>query len=213
MSKTCFQNAQKCVFLGVILQNFPGGMPPYPPRIVVPSALPLKLICDVTRVWRNLATPSEIFCVRHGLSLLEKSIIGHPQEKNHSHAREWSKRETSVVEMLLMHLVMLRGVTKWDGARWKKQVSRPIFEHELFWKQIYFLEESACDIFGTFCRPHSDLVPGELCPPCSLVTPLVTLSCLLRCVFCTNCCLPRWSSWSIFWIVTENRLTYWVTTQ
>ena len=40
----------KCVFLvvfriffGVILQNFPGGMLPDPPTIVV-----LKLICDVT---------------------------------------------------------------------------------------------------------------------------------------------------------------------
>jgi len=32
--------------------------------MVVPSALPLKLICDVTRLWRNLP-PSEIFCVRH----------------------------------------------------------------------------------------------------------------------------------------------------
>ena len=29
-SKTCFQNAQKCVFLGIILQNFPGSIPPVP---------------------------------------------------------------------------------------------------------------------------------------------------------------------------------------
>jgi len=35
---------QKCVVLGVILQNFPGGMPPDSPRMVIPSALPLKLI-------------------------------------------------------------------------------------------------------------------------------------------------------------------------
>ena len=56
MSKTCFQNAQKCVFLGVT---------PGTPRMVVPSALPLKLICNVTRLWRNLPPPSEIFCVRH----------------------------------------------------------------------------------------------------------------------------------------------------
>ena len=34
-----------CVFLGVILQNFPGGMPPDPFGMVV-----LKLICDVTRL-------------------------------------------------------------------------------------------------------------------------------------------------------------------
>ena len=32
-------------------------MPPDPPRMVVPSALPLKLICDVTRLWRNFAPP------------------------------------------------------------------------------------------------------------------------------------------------------------
>jgi len=38
-----------CVFLSAILQNFPEGMPPYPPRMVG-----LKLICDVTRLWRNL---------------------------------------------------------------------------------------------------------------------------------------------------------------
>jgi len=48
LSKTCFQNAQKWVLLGVILQNFPVGMIPDLPRMVVPSALPLKLICDVT---------------------------------------------------------------------------------------------------------------------------------------------------------------------
>ena len=46
--ETCFQNAQKCVFLGVILQNFPRGMHLDPPRMVVPSTLSLKLICDVT---------------------------------------------------------------------------------------------------------------------------------------------------------------------
>ena len=33
-TKTCFQNVQKCVFLGVILQTFPGGMPPdLPPKV------------------------------------------------------------------------------------------------------------------------------------------------------------------------------------
>ena len=35
-----------------------------PTRIVVASALSLKLICDATRLWRNF-TPSEIFSVRH----------------------------------------------------------------------------------------------------------------------------------------------------
>ena len=34
-TKTCFQNAQKCVFLGVILQNFFGACPgpPYNDRV------------------------------------------------------------------------------------------------------------------------------------------------------------------------------------
>ena len=37
---------------------------------------------------------------------------------------------------------------------------------ELFRKQIYCIEESNYDIFGTFRRTRSDSVPGELCPPC-----------------------------------------------
>ena len=41
---------KKCVFLGVILLNLPGGMPPDTARILVPSEFPLKLICDVTRL-------------------------------------------------------------------------------------------------------------------------------------------------------------------
>ena len=52
----------KCVFLGitciffvVILQNFAGGMPPDSPRMVI-----LKLICDVTQLWRNLGPPRDI---------------------------------------------------------------------------------------------------------------------------------------------------------
>jgi len=48
------QNARKCVFLGVILQNFPGDMPTEPPRMVVSSALPLKLFYYVTRLWRHV---------------------------------------------------------------------------------------------------------------------------------------------------------------
>ena len=51
----------KCVFLGVIcvilggiLQNFPGGVPPDPPTMVV-----LKLIYDVTQWWRNLVPPGK----------------------------------------------------------------------------------------------------------------------------------------------------------
>ena len=50
-----FPECTKMRILGVILQNFTGDMPPDPPRMVVPMALPLKLICDVTRLWRHFA--------------------------------------------------------------------------------------------------------------------------------------------------------------
>ena len=46
-----------------------------------------------------------------------------------------------------------------------------MFEPEVFRKEIYCIEESTCDIVGTFRRPqqtfgalHSDLAPGELFP-------------------------------------------------
>jgi len=53
-----------------------------PPTMVVPSALPLKLIYDVTGLRQNFALPSEIFCVRHWVSashyreFVEKIIFG-----------------------------------------------------------------------------------------------------------------------------------------
>ena len=37
------------------------------------------------------------------------------------------------------------------GARNKFGV--PMFEHQVFWKQMYCIEESICDIIGTFRRP------------------------------------------------------------
>ena len=47
LAKALYQNllpeCTKCVFLGVILQNFPGGIPSDP-------ALPLNFIYDVTRL-------------------------------------------------------------------------------------------------------------------------------------------------------------------
>ena len=67
--------------------------------------------------------------------------------------------------------VTIRGVTRLGGAWDEKQVWRPppMFEPEVFRKQKYFIEESACDIVETSAT-------GELCPPCSpLVTPLVTM--------------------------------------
>ena len=64
-----------------------------------------------------------------------------------------------------------RGVTRLDGARVKKRFWHPpMFEAEVFWKQMYCIEESTCDIVGTF-RPR-DSSPRVLCPPSPLVTPL-----------------------------------------
>jgi len=48
----------------------------------------------------------------------------------------------------------------------RSKFGAPLFDRELFRKQIYCIKESACDIVGTFQRRHSDLVPGELCFPC-----------------------------------------------
>jgi len=79
-----------------------------------------------------------------------------------------------------------RGVTRLDGSRGKKQVWRPMFELEVFRKQMHCVEESTLlglfvllestllgrfvlnvlywrkYIVGAFWRPHSDLPPGEL---------------------------------------------------
>jgi len=56
------------------------------------------------------------------------------------------------------------------GARTK--FGAPMFEHELFRKQMYCTEESTCDIFWDFSASRSDSTPGELCPLAPLVTPL-----------------------------------------
>jgi len=45
--------------------------------LVVPSALPLKLLCDVTQMWWNFAPPSEIFCVRQCPNSLISNIQKH----------------------------------------------------------------------------------------------------------------------------------------
>jgi len=58
---------------------------------------------------------------------------------------------TKIISRVTFHAN--REVTRLDGARGKKQVWRPLFESELFQKQIYCIEESACDIVGAFRRP------------------------------------------------------------
>ena len=58
-----------------------------------------------------------------------------------------------------------RGLTRLDGARGKKQVWRTHWK-QVFRKQMYCIEESTCDIFGTSRRPRSGSAPGELRSPC-----------------------------------------------
>ena len=55
------------------------------------------------------------------------------------------------------------------GARSK--FGAPIFEPEVFWKQMYCIKECTCDIGGTFHHlpqsfgaPRSDSAPGECAP-------------------------------------------------
>jgi len=58
----------------------------------------------------------------------------------------------------MVHLVT-RGVTSLEGARGKKapgaksKFGAPLFAIEVFRKQMFCTEESACDIVGTF-RGH-----------------------------------------------------------
>jgi len=66
------------------------------------------------------------------------------------------------------------------APRAQSKFGAPMFETEVFRKQMYSSEESTCDIVWTFrrllshsappavfWRPHSDSAPGELrpCPP------------------------------------------------
>ena len=69
-----------------------------------------------------------------------------------------------------------------NGTRGKKQVGTPVFETEFFRKQMYCIEESTCDIVGTFRRPPQwfgvPIVTRRLGNWAPLVTPLV--KCVLR---------------------------------
>jgi len=62
------------------------------------------------------------------------------------------------------------------GPRARSEFDGPIFEPEIFRKQMYFIEESICDIVGTFWRPPQSFgAPAMIrrlgnCAP--LVTPL-----------------------------------------
>jgi len=98
----------------------------------------------------------------------------------------WMPRDVAPFAPLL-HATQCRGVTRLDDARVRSTFGAPIFETEIFRKQICCIEESTCDIVGTFrrpCshsvppaviwRPRSDSAPGELSPPWPpVVTPLM----------------------------------------
>ena len=60
---------------------------------------------------------------------------------------------------------ILRGVRRKDGARDKKQ-GCPVFEPDVFWKQMYYIKQSTCDIVGTRCLPAVIQRP-ENCAPLS----------------------------------------------
>jgi len=72
--------------------------------------------------------------------------------------------------------ITVRGATKVDGARGKKQVWRP-YVRTWGLSEANVLHWSSCEIARTFRRPavvrrpHSDSAPGELCPCPSSLPP------------------------------------------
>jgi len=71
------------------------------------------------------------------------------------------------------------GITRLDGARDKNKFGAPMFEPEVFRKQMYCIEVCTCDIVGIFWRPRSISAPPEwfgaqvIAPPFPFVTPLL----------------------------------------
>jgi len=65
-----------------------------------------------------------------------------------------------------------------SGARSKFGV--PMFEPEVFRKQMYFIEESTCDIVGTFRSPEVIRGPRN----CAPLAPVVA-----TCVLLWACCV------------------------
>jgi len=52
----------------------------------------------------------------------------------------------------------------------KSKFGAPMFEPEVFQKQICCTEESTCDIVGTFRRPSQSFGTCRIVSPCSIVT-------------------------------------------
>ena len=88
---------------------------------------------------------------------------------------------------------MIKGITTLHGnhGRARRKFGTLMFEHEVFQKQMYYIEESAYDIFGTFQHPlqifgaprhlgnYTPLPP--LIMPLVLITDIATYSYSLLC--------------------------------
>jgi len=74
-----------------------------------------------------------------------------------------------------------------------------MFEPEVFRKQMYSIEESTCDIFGTFRRPVIIWRPANYAP---LLTPC-TLANNLPVSDKNAMSVPPFQSWTEFFLTTE----------
>ena len=61
-----------------------------------------------------------------------------------------------------LHTGAWRGLMA-PGA--KSKFGAPMFDLELFWKQMYCIEKVLQTLLKVFGAPRSDSAPGELCPP------------------------------------------------
>jgi len=66
-----------------------------------------------------------------------------------------------------------------------------MFEPEVFRKQMHCIEESTCDIVGTFRCPHSESAPGNRSPLPTLVRLCMCLPATV--MFMTNSMLLLWT--------------------
>jgi len=62
-------------------------------------------------------------------------------------------------------MALTRGITRLDGARGKNKFGTPMFEPEVFPKQMYCIEEVLVTLLGLFGASRSASAPWELCLP------------------------------------------------
>ena len=80
------------------------------------------------------------------------------------------------------HCMQPGGVSRSDGARGKKQVWCPMFEPEVFQEQLCCIEESTCDVVGTFRRPGYCYPFSPRCCASCLNRRILTSHVFLYCV-------------------------------